>query len=175
MAMAGIGIERHVAEHADLGHLFLDRSDRPANEVLGIERLAAVLVAQSWIGVGKDGKARDRELRGALGLAHCLIDRKPLDTRHGWHRGAHPRSVDQEERPDQIVGGQYVLAHEPASPFRLAVAARSYGKVEAGFGFGRSPGFDRRKAPAGFDRSTVFDGHTLTCVVARPVRLKHHP
>ena len=28
MAVAGVGIERHVAEHADLGHRLLDRADR---------------------------------------------------------------------------------------------------------------------------------------------------
>ncbi len=34
MAVAGIGIERHVAEDADLGHLLLDRADRAAHQIV---------------------------------------------------------------------------------------------------------------------------------------------
>ena len=43
MAVAGIGIERHIAQHADLRHRGLDGAHRAADQVVGIERLAAVL------------------------------------------------------------------------------------------------------------------------------------
>ena len=36
-----------------------------------------------------------------------------------------PVAVDQEQRPDQVVGGEHVLAHQPPRPFGLAVAARA--------------------------------------------------
>ena len=47
MAVAGIGIERHVAEDADLRHLFLDGADGAADQVVGVERLGAVVVASA--------------------------------------------------------------------------------------------------------------------------------
>ena len=53
MAVAGIGVERHVAEHADLRHLFLDRSDGAADEVFGVKRLGAAIVAPAGLGIGK--------------------------------------------------------------------------------------------------------------------------
>ena len=46
MAVAGEGIERHVAQHADLGHFFLDGADGAADQIVRIERFAARLVAQ---------------------------------------------------------------------------------------------------------------------------------
>ena len=39
MAVAGIGIERDVAQHADVRDRLLDRADRAADEVVGVERL----------------------------------------------------------------------------------------------------------------------------------------
>ncbi len=59
VAVAGVGIERHVAQHADLRHRFLDGADRLADQIVGIERLAAVLVAQVRVGVGKQRDAGD--------------------------------------------------------------------------------------------------------------------
>ena len=47
MAVAGVGIERHVAEDADLRHFLLDRADGAADQIVRVERLAAVLVAQA--------------------------------------------------------------------------------------------------------------------------------
>ena len=153
MAVAGIGIERDVAEDADLGHLLLDRADGAADQVVRIERFAAVLVAQLRIGVGKEREAGDGELGGALGVAHGLVDRQPLDAGHGGDRHARLGPVDQKQRPDQVVGGEHVLAHHAPRPVGLAVAARASGEVEAGGG----PCLDRGEA--GFDRAAVFDGH----------------
>ena len=42
VAVAGVGIERHVAQHADLRHRLLDGADRLADQIVGVERLAAV-------------------------------------------------------------------------------------------------------------------------------------
>ena len=46
MAVAGVGIERHVAQDADIRHFLLDGADGAADQVVGVERLGAVLVAQ---------------------------------------------------------------------------------------------------------------------------------
>ena len=47
------------------------------------------------------------------------------------------RAVDDEQRPDQVVGGEHVLAHHAPRPFGLAVAPHAGGEVER-----------RRRAPA---------------------------
>ena len=70
--------------------------------------------------------------------------------------------VDQEQRPDQVVGGEHVLAHHAAAPIRPAVAARAGGEIERRRA-GAWPRPGRRSA--GFDRAAVFDGHgaLLSC------------
>ena len=46
MAVAGVGVERHVADDADLRHRLLDGPRRPADQIAGVERLARLFVAQ---------------------------------------------------------------------------------------------------------------------------------
>ena len=132
MAVAGEGIERDVAEHAEIGKFLLDRAHRLAHEVIGVERLRAVLVAQGRLGIGKQRDAGDVQFHRALGVAHGLIDGEPVDAGHRGDGGALVVAVDHEQRPDQIVGGEHVFAHQPPRPFRLAVAARAHGQIEAG-------------------------------------------
>ncbi len=88
MAVAGVGIERHIAQHADLRHRFLDGADRAADQIVRVERFGAVVVAPSRVGVGKQREAGDGELRRALGGAHRLVDRQALDARHRVDRRA---------------------------------------------------------------------------------------
>ena len=130
MAVAGVGIERDVAQDADVGHFLLDGADRLADQIVGIERFAAALVAQLRIGVGEQRDAGDVELGRAHRLAHRLIDREPLDARHRGDRHARIRAVDDEQRPDQVVGGEHVLAHHAPRPFGLAVAPHAGGEFE---------------------------------------------
>ena len=63
MAVAGVGIERDVGQHADLGHRILDRLDRAADEVVGVERLAGIVAAQVRRRVGEQGDAGDAGAR----------------------------------------------------------------------------------------------------------------
>ena len=57
MAVAGIGIERDIAEDADVGHFLLDGADGAADEIVRVERLGAGLVAQAGVGIGEQGDA----------------------------------------------------------------------------------------------------------------------
>ena len=139
MAVAGIGIERHVAEDADVRHLLLDGADRPADEVVRVERLGAGVVALVRIGVGKQREAGDGELGRPLGRAHGFVDREALDVGHGGDRRADLCAIDQEQRPDQVVGGEHMLAHHAPRPFGAAVAARADREVETLLGHGLPP------------------------------------
>ncbi len=62
--------------------LLLDRPAGLADEIALVERLAAVLVLEMRLGVGKEGDRGDVELRRPLGLAHRLVDAEPVDARH---------------------------------------------------------------------------------------------
>src|SRR5262249_28401692 len=53
MAVACEGIERDVAEYAEIGKFLLDGAHLLADEIVGIERFRSVFVTQERIGVGK--------------------------------------------------------------------------------------------------------------------------
>ena len=100
MAVGGIGIERHVAEDADLRHRLLDGADGAADEIVGVERFRAGLVALFQVGMGEKRDAGDGELGRPLGGAHRLVDRKALHVGHRVDRGADLGPVEEEQRPD---------------------------------------------------------------------------
>ena len=54
VTMACEGVKRHVAQDANLRHLFLDGANGAADKIVRIERLASRLVAQLWVGVRKE-------------------------------------------------------------------------------------------------------------------------
>ena len=157
MAVAGEGIERDVAEHAEAGKFLLDGAHRLAHQIVGVERLGAVLVAQRGLGIGKQRDAGDVQLHRALGVAHRLVDAEPVDAGHRGDAVALVVAVDHEQRPDQVVGGQDVFPHQPARPFGLAVAARADRQIEGGGGEGGL----RPRRVAHFDRTPEFDRHVM--------------
>ncbi len=116
MAVARVGIERHVADDADLRHLLLDGTHGAADEIAGIERLARAVVAQRSVGIGKQSDGRKPECRRLFRRLDGEVDRQPLHPRHGGNGGARPRPFDKEDRPDQIVNRERAFAHEPPRP-----------------------------------------------------------
>ena len=159
MAVAGEGVERHVAQHPEAGNLALDGANRPADQVVRVNGLAAGLVAQGGVGIGKERDAGDGQLGRPLGLAHGLVDRKPLDPGHGGHRNPGLLPVHDEQRPDQVIGGEDVFPHHPPRPFAAAVTAQAGGQVEPVGGVNRRA-LDRGQVGAGFDRTPELDSHS---------------
>src|SRR5262249_54206335 len=155
MAGAGGGIESHGPEYPNLRHSLLDGPNGTTYQIVRIERLASVLVAALRVGIGKEREAGNGKLGGALGLSHGFVNREALDARHRVDRRARLRSFGEEQRPDQIMRAQGVLAHQAPRPLRLAVAARALGEIETGLALGL--GLDRGET--GFDGTAVFDGH----------------
>ena len=97
-------------------------------------------------------------LAARVGLAHRLVDAEPLDAGHGGDRGALIVAFHDEQRPDQVVGGELVFAHHAARPFAAPVAAQAGGQVKA-FAIRRRLMLDGRQAGAGFDGAAEFDCH----------------
>ncbi len=73
MAVAGVGIERHVAQHADLGHRLLDRAHRAADQIVGVDRFASVLGLQGRVG------GREKARSPGCPASPLLPPRRPPD------------------------------------------------------------------------------------------------
>ena len=119
-----------------------------------VERFGAGFVALARLGIGEQREARDGELGGPLRGADRFIDREALDVGHRGDRRPDLGALDQKQRPDQVVGREYMLAHHAPRPFGAAVAARTYRQIEA-FGRGSAStgeGRPRSQRPAEFDR-----------------------
>src|SRR3984885_5530977 len=140
VAVAGVRVERDVGDEAKLGKLALDRTAGAADEVSFIEGLAPLRVLERNFGVGEERDRRDVQLNRPLSLAHGLFDGQPVDAWHRGYRNALLLAVDQKQRPDEVARRQHMLGDQPPRPFRLAVAARAVGEVEA-MGRGDAGGF----------------------------------
>mgnify|MGYP000892591223 CR=1 FL=1 len=104
-------------DEAYFGKFFLDRAHRLTDQIVGVQRLGPGLVAQRRFGVGEQRDAGDVEFHGAFGIAHALIDAEAIHARHRGNRCAQIVAVNDEQRPDQVVGGQHVFTDQPARPF----------------------------------------------------------
>ena len=143
MAVRGERVERHVAQHADLGHRVLQRGDRAADEIVGVHRLAALFVLQRRRHRREHRDRRDAE-RGRL--ASGVDQGRDRQAKNAGHRGDRLLAavVVDKDRPDQIARGQHVLGDELARPRVAPVAAqpeaRIGGERRQKLGHGKTPG-----------------------------------
>ena len=129
-----VGIERHVGQDPDIRATGVAyRLDRAAHQIVGIERLGAVVAAQFGLGVGKQRETRDTQIDRFLRAPRDVVDRPARYARQARHRFFHARPVGDEQRPDEIGGGEHGLAMHRAAPRGGARAAESGGGI-AGLG-----------------------------------------
>ncbi len=131
MAVAGVGVEGHVAEHADIGVRALDRAHGAADEIVRIDRLVSLLALELGVGEGEERHAGNAEL---LRLAHGIDEgreREALHAGHGGNRLAPALALAQEDRPDQIVRAEPMLGDQAPGPGIDAVAAHAHARVGA--------------------------------------------
>ncbi len=113
------------------GTAFLMARHGAADQIAGVQRLAPAFVAQALLGVWEAARCREfrasRRARPPGRLDRCVRRSTP-----GIEGIGVPAilAVDDEERPDQVVGRQSILADKPACPLRLAVAPGSVRQVE---------------------------------------------
>ena len=131
MAVAGIGIERDVAQDADIGHFLLDGADGAADEVVRIERLGC---RSRRAGPGRyrgTGRCRGCRSRAARSASRTASSTEIRSTPGIEPTGMRLRlAIDEEQRPDQVVGGQHVLPHHAPGPLGFSVAAVANGEIE---------------------------------------------
>ena len=104
MAVRGIGVERNVGQHPNFWHRVLDRLDRPANKVVGIERLARVVGPKVWRRVRKQGDARNAKVASFARFLSQPVDRPAADSRQGRDWFLLALAFADEQRPDEIAG-----------------------------------------------------------------------
>ena len=131
LPVAGVGVERNVGHHPDFGDFGDDGAHGTADEIVLVQGLAAGLVAKARVSVGKQGKRGNAQIARLHGGAHRLVNGQALNARHGADRLALALSLDDEDRPDQIVGRDHVFAHEAAGPLGAAQAPGAMGEVQA--------------------------------------------
>jgi hypothetical protein len=123
LAVGGEGIERHVAQDADLGHRLLDRAHGAADEVVGIAGFLAVLGFQLARHDREDRDDGDAQFGRPARVLDQLVDAQPLDAGHRGDRAALGFPVLHEDGPDQVGGRQPVLGHQRPRPGMAPVAA----------------------------------------------------
>ncbi len=173
--VAGVRVERDVGQHSDLRHRVLDRLDRAADEVVGVERLARVVRAQLAGRVGEQGDAGNSEVGGEADAAGQLVD---APARHAGKRADRllaVRALADEQGPDEVARVQPMLGEHRAHPRGNAAAAHAQGgegthmapsivfPAQAEFVPRRRPG---PRSPAGASTTTAPTG--LRCPGPRP-------
>ena len=123
MAVRRERVERHVAQHAELGQGLFQRGDRAADEIAGIDRVAAFRILEGVRHRRKDSDRRDTELGGLAGGIDQCRDRQAEDIRHRRDRRLAALVMDKD-RPDQVARRQHCLGDQLARPCIAPVAAQ---------------------------------------------------
>jgi hypothetical protein len=125
VAVRCIGIERDVGEDADLRYRILDCLDRPADEVVGVERFPRVVGAKLVRRVREKRDARDAEARRLLCLGGDAVDAPAANARKRTDRLIAAGAFADEERQDEVAGVQPVLGEHVAHPRARPAAAHA--------------------------------------------------
>ena len=126
LPVAGVGIERDVGQHADrIAERVLDRRGRAAHQIVGIERFGAVLAAPVGLRIGKEGETGDARVDRIARARNEQVDRPSRHAGQAGDRFFDTVARTDEQRPDQIGGGQLRLAHHRAAPRGSAGAAQA--------------------------------------------------
>jgi len=104
LSVAGIRIEGHIADHAQVRVSRLHCADSPADQILRVVGLFRFGRLHCRIGDWEEGHDRDAQLFGSSRLFDQQIDRQPLDAGHGGDGLTGAFSFADEDRPDQVGG-----------------------------------------------------------------------
>ena len=114
--MTGVGVEGDVGKDSDLGNRILDRPDRAADEVVGIDRLARIFGAQVIGRIGKKRDARNPEIARLAGPGSEPVDRPARHAGKRRDRLLAVFPVGDEQWPDEIAGMEPMLGQHRADP-----------------------------------------------------------
>ena len=137
MTVAVEGIERHVADHPEIGKSPLDGAHGTAHQVIRIGRFAGVGRLQFGSDRGEQGDGRNAEIARFADGVDQSVERITDDAGHRADRHALTVAFGDENRPDQVVGGEPAFRHQAPRPRVTTVAAKA--------GLGKTPRRKRSK------------------------------
>ena len=134
LPMRGIGIKRDIGEHADVIPAgILDGANGAAHQIIGVERLAAILAAALGLRVGEEREAGDAKAHRLFRARHDAIHAPARDAGQRGYRFLHARPLGDEQGPDEVRRGEGVLAvHRPAPAAGAGAAQAGGGKGGGG-------------------------------------------
>jgi hypothetical protein len=127
LAVRGEGVQRHVGEQAELGEALLEVAHGARHQAFGVGRLAAVGRLQRRFDDREQRHHRHAQRHALLGHREQPVDAHALHAGHAGHVLPLAVAVEQEDRQDQVLGGQAVLAHQRTGESVAAQAARPAG------------------------------------------------
>jgi hypothetical protein len=123
LAVAGVGVERHVGHHAQVRKLFFQRPHHARDQAVGVERLLAVGCFEGGVDGREQRQHRNAELHAVFGHRQQQIQAQAVHAGHGRHGLALVLALVHEHGIDQVVGRDGVLAHQVAGKAVTAQAA----------------------------------------------------
>ncbi len=129
MTMGGERVEGDIADHADIGHLTLQLARRTAGEAVGIVGFTAIGAAQIRWCDREQGNRRDAEFTGSADLIDQTVDGIAAYAGHGVDGFLTIITIEDEDRPDQIIGGQAVFRDHRPLPGVMTVAAHPGARI----------------------------------------------
>ena len=131
VAVGIVGIEGDVAHDADFRVLVLERLDGAANQVVRVIGLGRVGGLEIVFDVRKQRDGGNAQILGLGGGGDKLVDGKPVDAWHRWDRLALAGPLGDENRPDQVAGGEAAFRHQGPRPRMLTGAAHTGAGISA--------------------------------------------
>ncbi len=125
LAVAGVGVQSHVSQHAQLGELLLEHAHHARNQAVRVGGFAAIRRFQGRVDGREQGHHGDAQLQTLFGHAHQFIRRIAHDAWHGADLLLNSLAFTHKDRVDQVVGGQAVFAHQTAGKLVAAVTAQA--------------------------------------------------
>ena len=127
LAVAGVGVQRHVGHHAEFGKLLFQRPHHARHQAVGVGRFLAVVALERLIDHRKQGQHRDLQAHTFLGHRQQQVQAEALHARHGGDGHALLHAVDHEHRVDQVVAAERVFTHQVAGK---GIAAQAPGTAK---------------------------------------------
>ena len=114
LAVAGVGIERHIGDHAEIRKARLERLHNPRHQAIGIEGLGGIEGFLAILDHREERQRRHAKRHRLLGDAQQIVEGDATDAGHRRHGLDDLLALEHEHRIDQVVRRQAMLAHQTA-------------------------------------------------------------
>lgn len=126
LAVAGVGVQRHIGHHAQVGEFFLQGPHHARNQAIGVARFLAVGRLERGVNGREQRHHRNAQLHAICRHRQQQVQAQALHAGHGAHGFAALHSLMHKHGVDQVVDRHRMLTHQAA---REGVTAQAAGAV----------------------------------------------